>query len=197
MRECRRGQRPATGSAHIRTEHVHIQLVIGDSPATRTLLALARSGLGGAQYDGWCPPHRRYRGIGANPTDPDRAAWHRTQGRQRFSWVHIDDVVAAIRFLRDDDRLSGPVNIASPHPSDNRTLMRTLREIVGAPVGLPAQRWMLELGMWLLRTEPELVLKSRWVLPEKLTDAGFALAHTDLRDALAEVAEQRRRSHAR
>jgi uncharacterized protein len=169
-----------------RTRRVALRMaiVIGDGRATRMLTALARSGLGGPHLDGWCPPHHRYRGIGSHPTGPMRAPWHRTHGRQRFSWVHIDDVVAAVRFIRDDERLAGPVNLASPHPSDDRTLMRTLRRVVGAPVGLPATRWMLELGMAALRTEPELVLKSRWVLPGALTEAGFAFAHPDLEDAL-------------
>lgn len=168
---------------------LRMAIVIGDGPATRMLLNLARWGLGGTQFDGWCPPHRRYRGIGEHPTGPARAPWYRTRGRQRFSWVHIDDVVAAVRFIRDDPRLSGPVNIASPHPSDNRTLMGTLRSVVGAPVGLPAQRWMLEAAMWVLRTELELVLKSRWVLPQALSDAGFTFGHTDLRAALVDAKE--------
>ena len=189
-RELFTGWLPGTRRVALR-----MAIVIGDGPATRMLLNVARLGLGGTQYDGWFPPHRRYRGIGERPTGPDRAPWYRTGGRQRFSWVHIDDVVAAIRFLRDHERLSGPVNIASPRPVDNRTLMRTLREVVGARVGLPARRWMLELGMWALRTEPELVLKSRWVVPQRLTDAGFAFAHTDLREALAEV--DARRGHGR
>jgi NAD dependent epimerase/dehydratase family enzyme len=101
--------------------------------------------------------------------------------------VHIDDVVSAIRFIRDDDRLEGPINIASPAPSDNRTLMRTLRRVVGAPLGLPTRRWMLELGMWALRTESELILKSRWALPAVLEGAGFTFAHTELEAALTDI----------
>lgn len=166
---------------------LRMAIVIGDGPAARMLLTLARCGLGGTQHDGWCPPHRRYRGIGAHPTGPRTAPWYRTGGRQKFSWVHVDDVVEAIRFIRDDERLSGPINIASPSPSDNRTLMRTLREVVGAPVGLPTRRWMLELGMWALRTEAELILKSRWALPGVLDDAGFTFAHSDLEAALTDV----------
>src|SRR6478735_579371 len=181
-RELFDGSLPGTRRVALR-----MAIVIGDGPATRMLLALARYGLGGTQYDGWCPPHRRYRGIGTHPTGPRTAPWHRTGGRQRFSWVHIDDVVAAIRFIRDDDRLTGPINITSPNPSDNRSLMRTLRRVVGMPFGLPTRRWMLEIGMWALRTESELILKSRWVLPGILTDAGFAFAHTDLEAALIEV----------
>lgn len=164
---------------------LRMAIVLGDGPAARMMLGLARCGLGGTQFDGWCPPHRRYRGIGEQPTGPDRAPWHRTRGGQKFSWVHVDDVVAAIRFLRDDERLSGPINVASPRPSDNRTLMRTLRRVTGVPVGLPATRWMLELGTWALRTESELILKSRWVLPESLAAAGFTFAHPDLEAALA------------
>jgi uncharacterized protein len=162
-------------------------IVLGDGPATRLLLALARSGLGGAQHDGWCPPHRRYRGIGVDPTGGP-PPWYRTRGRQKFSWVHIDDVVGAVRFVRDHEEIAGAVNVASPYPSDNRTLMRTLRRMVGVPVGIPSARWMLEPAMWALRTEPELVLKSRWVLPERLEAAGFSFAYPHLGDALAEAA---------
>ena len=183
-RELFAGSLPDTRRVALR-----MAIVIGDGPATRMLLNLARWGLGGTQFDGWCPPHHRYRGIGDQPTGPARAPWYRTRGRQRFSWVRIDDVVAAVRFIRDDPRMSGPVNVASPHPSDNRTLMRTLRSVVGAPVGLPAQRWMLEAAMWVLRTEPELVLKSRWVVPQALSDAGFTFGHTDLRAALVDAKE--------
>lgn len=172
-----------------RTRRVALRMaiVLGDGPAARTLLTLARIGLGGPHVDGWWPANRRYRGIGAMPTGAGMAAWHRTRGNQKFSWVHIDDVVGAVRFLRDRGDISGPVNVASPHPSDNRTLMRELRRTVGRRVGLPAYRWMLEPAMWLLRTEPELVLKSRWVLPETLTTAGYAFAHPDLRPALRSV----------
>lgn len=172
---------------HTRRAALRMAIVIGDGPAARMLLAIARLGLGGPQHDGWSPPHRRYRGIGAHPTGQDHAPWYRTRGRQRFSWVHVDDVVGAIRFIRDDDTLSGPINIASPRATDNRTLMRTLRRVVGAPVWIPTTRWMLELGMMALRTEPELILKSRWVAPQTLTDAGFAFAHTDLEAALTDV----------
>ncbi|MFD4958416.1 epimerase [Microbacterium sp. NPDC058389] len=182
------GVLPGTRRAALR-----MAIVIGDGPATRMLLALARTGLGGTQSDGWCPPHRRYRGIGEHATGTDRAPWHRTHGRQKFSWIHLDDVVGAIRFIRDDERLQGPVNLASPHPCDNRTLMRTLRRTVGAPFGLPVRRFMLEAGMWAMRSEAELLVKSRWVVPETLTTAGFAFAHPDLDAALIDVRERIRR----
>ncbi|MDL9978375.1 epimerase [Microbacterium sp. ASV49] len=190
-REFFAGHLPDTRRAALR-----MAIVLGDGPATRMLFTLARLGLGGTQHDGWCPPHRRYRGIGEHPTGSDRAPWHRTHGRQHFSWVHIDDVVGAVRFIRDDERLAGPIDIASPHPSDNRSLMRAVRHVVGAPIGMPSARWMLELGAWALRTEAELLLKSRWVLPRALADAGFTFAHPDLEAALADIRARLRTSEA-
>ncbi|WP_029144645.1 epimerase [Microbacterium luticocti] len=177
-----RGDLPATRRVALR-----MAIVLGDGPATGMLFRLARVGLGGPQYDGRWVPHRRYRGIGPHPTGDGRAPWHRSGGRQRFSWIHIDDVVGAVRLLRDTPGLDGPVNLASPGPRDNRTLMAMLRHTVRMPVGLPAPRWMLEPAMWALRTEPELVLKSRWVLPGRLTEAGYAFSHPHLDAALADV----------
>ncbi|MDR5699539.1 epimerase [Agromyces aerolatus] len=171
---------------------LRMAIVLGDGPATNLLLRLARFGLGGPQIDGPWFPHRRYRGIGTHPTAAG-PSWHRTRGRQKFSWVHLDDVIEAIRFLRDHDDLDGPVNIASHNPTDNRTLMRTLRRAVGVPFGLPAWRWMLEPAMWALRTEPELVLKSRWVLPGRLTDHGFTFAFSELDEAVDDVVSRPRR----
>ncbi|GAA1919874.1 TIGR01777 family oxidoreductase [Microbacterium aoyamense] len=186
-REFFTGDLPGTRRVALR-----MAIVLGDGPATATLARLAKFGLGGPHIDGWWPQHRRYRGIGDKPTGDGRAPRHRTRGRQRFSWIHIDDVVDAIRFLIERDDLDGAVNLASPHPTDDRTLMRTLRRVVAAPFGLPAYRWMLEPAMWALRTEPELVLKSRWVLPERLIDAGFRFRHPDLEESLATAVPNRR-----
>lgn len=176
------GDLPATRRVALR-----MAIVLGDGPATATLVRLARLGLGGPQYDGWWFTHRRYRGIGSHPTGNGRAPSHRSRGRQRFSWIHIDDVVGAVRFIRDDPGIAGPVNLAAPGASDNRSLMATLRRAVGAPIGLPAWRFMLEPAMWVLRTEPELVLKSRWAAPAVLTAAGYAFAFPELEGALREV----------
>ncbi|GAA3920260.1 epimerase [Microbacterium invictum] len=172
---------------HTRRVALRMAIVLGDGPATGMLFRLARIGLGGPQIDSWWFPHRRYRGIGVSPTGDGRMPWHRTRGRQKFSWIHIDDVTEAIRFLRDREDISGPVNLASPNPTDNRTLMRTLRRTVRMPIGLPAWRWMLEPAMWVLRTEPELVLKSRWVVPGILNDTGFVFSHPQIEAALADV----------
>ncbi|NLF03984.1 MAG: DUF1731 domain-containing protein [Actinomycetales bacterium] len=164
---------------------LRMAIVLGDGPAQQQLLTAARLGLGGPQLDGWWFDHRRYRGIGPNPTGDGRPPRHRTGGRQRFSWVHVDDVVGVVRFVRDHPELTGPLNVAAPGASDNLTLMAALRRRVGAPFGLPAPRWVLEIGMGVLRNEAELLLKSRWVAPARLLEAGYEFRVTDLDEALA------------
>ena len=181
-RELFRDELPGTRRVALR-----IAIVLGDGPATRTLFRLARLGLGGPHLDGPWFPHRRYRGIGPDPSGPERSGWHRSRGRQRFSWVHLDDVLGSIRWILDRDDLAGPINVASPGASDSRGLMRALRQTVGARVGLPATRWMLELGSWALRTESEMVLKSRWVRPEVLEASGYRFRWAELEPALRDV----------
>jgi hypothetical protein len=110
-----------------------------------TLMTLVRRGLGGRAGDG-C---------------------------QFISWIHHEDFVRAIRWLIDHDDIAGVVNVASPHPLPNAEFMRTLRQEAGVPIGLPASRWMLELGAVFMRTETELILKSRRVVPARLLEHGF------------------------
>lgn len=171
----------------VRRVALRMAIVIGHGPATNLLLALARSGLGGPQFDGWWFPHRRYRGIGPHPSGDGTAPMYRSRGGQRFSWIHIDDVIGAIRFIRDSPVIDGPVNLSAPEAVDNRTLMAALRRAVSVPFGLPSWRWMVEPAMWVLRTEPELIFKSRWVVPEKLLASGFRFRFTDLDTAIKNV----------
>ncbi|MDB5311050.1 MAG: hypothetical protein JWO38_5252 [Gemmataceae bacterium] len=95
-------------------------------------------------------------------------------GRQYVSWVHDRDFVRAVSWLIDHADLAGPVNICAPNPLPNAEFMRALRGAWGVRFGLPAARWMLEPGTWALRTETELVLKSRRVVPGRLLRSGFA-----------------------
>ncbi|WEK60413.1 MAG: DUF1731 domain-containing protein [Candidatus Microbacterium colombiense] len=185
--ELFRGELPGTRRVALR-----ITIVLGDGAATDLFFQLARWGLGGPQFDGWWFPHQRYRGIGPHPTQPDQPLGHRSRGRQKFSWVHVDDLVGAVRHIRDDPSIDGPVNISAPTQSDNRGLMATLRRVVGMPFGLPAWRFMLEPAMWVLRKEPELVLKSRWVAPQVLTDSGYEFRYPELEPALQDAWRQRR-----
>ena len=93
-------------------------------------------------------------------------------GRQYVSWIHENDFVRAVEFLIDNP-ITGPVNVAAPNPLPHREFMRTLRAANGRMTGLPATRWMAELGASALRTDTELLLKSRRVVPRRLTEAGF------------------------
>jgi NAD dependent epimerase/dehydratase family enzyme len=119
------------------------------------LRGLARRGLGGAQGN----------------------------GRQFVSWVHEADFVRAVAFAIAREDLGDVINIASPHPVRNRSFMAALRQACGAPIGLPTPAWLLELGACFLRTETELVLKSRRVVPQRLLDAGFTFLHADWPEA--------------
>lgn len=165
-----------------RTRRVALRstIVLGHGGVLGPLRSLARIGLGGAQHDGRWPVGRRRREAGTAHLPGAR------RGRQRFSWVHIDDITGIIDFLEEHPELSGPVNAASPNPVDNTTFMATVRAVLGAPFGPPLPRWMLEIGAIGIRTETELILKSRWVLPEKLTTAGYAFRYPMLEPALRE-----------
>jgi uncharacterized protein (TIGR01777 family) len=94
-------------------------------------------------------------------------------GGQYVSWIHERDFLRAVEFLMARDDMTGVVNLASPHPLPQRDFMRYLRVAYGMQAGLPATSWMVAMGAWLLRTETELILKSRRVVPRVLTDAGF------------------------
>ena len=95
-------------------------------------------------------------------------------GRQYVSWIHDQDFVRAIVWLITHDEIAGPVNLAAPGPLPYRAFMAALRRAAGVPIGLPATAWMLEIGARAMRTETELILKSRRVVPGRLRDAGFA-----------------------
>lgn len=114
---------------------------------------------------------------------------HMGPGTQQFSWVHVEDLFRAVTFVHTRADITGPVNLATPHPVDNRELMDLVRRSQGVPFGLPAPRWLLELGAILIRTETELVLKSRWVAPRKLLDAGFTFEFPGLAGALNNIFE--------
>jgi hypothetical protein len=115
-------------------------------------------------------------------------------GRQYMSWLHDADFLAATDFLIARDDLSGPVNVSSPEPLPNADFMRALREAWGVRFGLPAREWMVELGAWAMRTESELVLKSRRVVPGRLLDAGFRFRFPEWPDAARDLCRRWRAS---
>ncbi len=126
------------------------------------------------------------RGLGGNAAG----------GRQYVSWVHEHDFTRAIDFLIAHESLAGPVNTCSPHPLPYSTFMRELRRAMGVRIGLPATKLMLEVGAIFMRTETELVLKSRRVVPGRLLAAGFGFTQPDWANAAKELVTRWRQSRA-
>lgn len=172
----------------IRRVALRTAIVLGPGGALVPMLRLARFGLGGPQFDGRWPATRARREAGTYH------AFRARGGSQRFSWVHLRDVLGVIDFVRARPELGGVLNVAAPGTSDNRTLMRLIRKALGIPVGLPAFRWMTELGAMAIRTETELILKSRWVVPERLLEAGYVFEHPELEEALTDIVAELHRS---
>jgi len=127
-----------------------------------TLVSLVRRGLGGSAGD----------------------------GRQFMSWVHQEDFVAAVRWLIDRSEIDGVVNVSSPNPLPNAEFMRLLREACGVSFGLPAAGWVLEIGAAFMRTETELILKSRRVVPGRLLEHGFEFKFPVFKDAARDLCQQ-------
>ncbi|MEY9872394.1 uncharacterized protein (TIGR01777 family) [Streptacidiphilus sp. MAP12-33] len=113
-------------------------------------------------------------------------------GRQYVSWIHDVDFVRAVLFLAEREDIDGPVNLAAPGPLPQREFMRALRQNWGRPVGLPATRWMAEVGAFALRSDTELLLKSRRVVPGRLSGSGFRFEHERWPEAAADLVHRRR-----
>ena len=108
-------------------------------------------------------------------------------GKQFVSWIHDVDFFRAVSWLIEHDELDGAVNVSAPNPLTNKEFMRDLRRAWGTAVGLPASEWMLELGAFLLRSESELALKSRRVIPTRLVESGFTFHFPTWPEAAAEL----------
>lgn len=111
-------------------------------------------------------------------------------GRQFVSWIHYQDFIAAIEWILENEHFSGAINLASPNPLINRDFMRILRKADHQSIGLPASAWMLAIGAFFLRTETELILKSRRVIPARLLADGFIFQYPHWEGALQELFHQ-------
>jgi uncharacterized protein len=111
-------------------------------------------------------------------------------GHQWFSWVHVQDTCRMIEWLAENTTLQGVYNCVSPNAVTNNAFMQTLRQVTGYSVGLPTYKWMLYLGAIMIATEPELVLKSRWVLPNRIMQSGFQFKYPLLQQALKDIIAQ-------
>lgn len=152
----------------VRKVALRMSIVLGAGGALNPNINLARLGFGGRQGD----------------------------GVQIMSWIHVEDVYRAVRHVLVRDALTGPVNLATPQPVTNDTFMREVRTHlgggVGARIGVPLPAWSLEAGARIIRTEAELVLKSRWVEPRKLLDSGFTYLHPSIDRALSQISDRTR-----
>ncbi|WP_299225091.1 TIGR01777 family oxidoreductase [uncultured Psychroserpens sp.] len=136
---------------------IRTSIVMGkDGGATEPLKNLVRFGLGGKQ----------------------------ASGHQKVSWIHELDFARAVEFLIENQNLDGNFNLAVPKPTDNKTLMKSLRKVMKVPFGISHPEWLIKLGAKLIGTESELVLKSRNVVPKRLLDNGFSFHFTEIQEAL-------------
>lgn len=143
----------------IRKVIMRTAFVLGpDDGAFPTLFNLVRFGLGGKQGS----------------------------GKQMMSWIHIKDVVGVVDWMLNRN-VDGVFNVTGPQPIDNQTFMKTFRKIHGSIIGLPSPKWLLTFGSALIGTEPELILKSRWIIPKRLLQEGYRFQFTSLDAALKDL----------
>ncbi|HVU37958.1 MAG TPA: DUF1731 domain-containing protein [Opitutales bacterium] len=100
-------------------------------------------------------------------------------------------------WLIEHDEIAGPVNLAAPNPLPNAAFMRELRAAAGMPMGLPATAWMIQIGTFFMRPEPELILKSRRVTPGRLLAGGFKFEFPAWPAAARELVARSRREQNR
>ncbi len=105
------------------------------------------------------------------------------RGNQKVSWIHIQDFCRAVEFIINDENIFGKINITAPNPLANQEFMKSLRKEMKVPFGLNAPVWQLEIASIFLKTETELLLKSRNVYPEKLLKDGFQFLFPDVESA--------------
>jgi uncharacterized protein (TIGR01777 family) len=108
-------------------------------------------------------------------------------GQQYMSWIHEQDAAKCTEFLMNHGELNGVINCTAPAPVKNQEFMAIIRKALGMPLGLPAPAWLLTIGAFIIGTETELILKSRWVIPKHLTDAGYTFQFTEAAYAINDL----------
>lgn len=150
----------ATTSPQTRKVALRTAIVLGrEGEAFHKLKTITRLGLGGQQGN----------------------------GRQKMSWIHVEDFCRAVEFIINDEKINGEINISALNPIDNQSFMKILRDKLKVPFGLPAPAFLLEIGTLFLQTETELLLKSRNVYPERLLNYGFRFRFETVEKALGEL----------
>lgn len=142
--------------SHVRRVALRITIAMGKAGGAFPIMdRLARIGLGGTIYP----------------------------GTQHMSWIHHTDLVRAVEWIADHPDLAGPINLAAPDAPTMKEFQKTLRAVHRQPIGLPSMRWMMEIGAFFLKTETELLFKSRWVAPTKLLQSGFEFQYPTWKEA--------------
>lgn len=155
-----------------------LMMVSPSKPATRRV-ALRTSMVLGLGRNSVFPVLRRLTKLGLGG--------HQGSGKQFVSWIHVEDFCRAIEWIINHEELDGPINQCAPEPLTNSEMMRLFRTVCKIPIGLPATEWMLEIGAFFLRTETELILKSRRVVPGRLSQSGFSFRYPTFHEALLDL----------
>ncbi|TVZ22226.1 hypothetical protein JM84_1116 [Dokdonia sp. Hel_I_63] len=140
--------------------------------ALRTSIVLGRNG-------GALQPIKKITQLGLGGKQGD--------GKQKFSWIHEEDFLRSLDFLITNSHIKGPINVVAPKPSTNAYLMSLMRDTLKIPFGIPSPKPLLEVGAFVIRTETELLLKSRNVIPEQLLKEGFTFRYEQLDKALKDL----------
>ncbi len=144
----------------VRQVAIRTSIVLGKYGGALTpLVQLAKIGLGGTQGD----------------------------GGQRISWIHEKDFARSVEFIIQSEKMQGAVNLVAPTPITNQKFMQQLRKALRVPLGIPLPKPLLELGARLIKTETELILKSRNVVPSRLLNTGFSFRYSNLEKALNDL----------
>lgn len=149
------------------------------APTPQTRKVALRSAIVLGREGGLFAPFRNLVRLGLGGTQGN--------GRQMFSWIHEEDLFEIIRFVQARPEITGTVNCSAPTPLPNREVMALFRKALHRPFGLPMPGWLLAAGALLIRTETELLLKSRWVVPSLLLKEGFRFRYATLPEALANL----------
>lgn len=108
-------------------------------------------------------------------------------GKQKVSFIHEVDFARAVEYILANNDLSGNINVTAPNPSNNKTLMNTIRHYLKIPFGLSQPKWLLKIGAFVIGTEVELLLKSRNVVPKRLLNHGFKFQYKTLESTLKDL----------
>jgi hypothetical protein len=105
-------------------------------------------------------------------------------GRQWFSWIHMEDLADGFMFLLNHPEIKGPVNLCSPRPVRDKDLGKAIGKVLRRPSWMPAPGFMVK---WILGEFGSVLLEGQRVIPRRLLDAGFQFRYPDIEEALKNI----------